>query len=366
MMNEKWLFDLYVDYLMVSSDQVTATGLSEAVDGSVSHDKITRLLSQSPELFESQSYWKRIKPVVRKVESDEGILILDDFIVEKPHSSENELICWHHSHLKGGVVKGINIVHLQYNVHHDSQAVNLPVGFEFVRKTEIQKDEKTGKETRVSPTNKNEIARELLRQAHFMHHIPFRWVLADSWYSNAANMKFIHSKLKKHFLFGLKSNRKVALSKGQLRRKDFVKLVDLKLQPGQVQQIWLDRVPFPLYVAKEVYVNADQSKGELYLVTNKEGMTYQQMISLYPERWRIEPSHKSLKNNASIAASPTKTPETQANHIVASFCALVQFEWIKIHSSIKNHFAIKRKFYSAAIKIAFKELQQLKYSIARA
>ncbi|MEZ4688202.1 MAG: transposase [Bacteroidia bacterium] len=164
-------------------------------------------------------------------------------------------------------------------MHHDSQAVNLPVGFEFVRKTEIQKDEKTGKETRVSPTNKNEIARELLRQAHFMHHIPFRWVLADSWYSNAANMKFIHSKLKKHFLLGLKSNRKVALSKGQLRRKDFVKLVDLKLQPGQVQQIWLDRVPFPLYVAKEVYVNADQSKGELYLVTNK-GYDLQQMISL--------------------------------------------------------------------------------------
>ncbi|MEZ4688201.1 MAG: hypothetical protein R3B47_19710 [Bacteroidia bacterium] len=101
MMNEKWLFDLYVDYLMVSSDQVTATGLSEAVDGSVSHDKITLTTGQSPELFESQSYWKRIKPVVRKrLSRIKGILILDDFIVEKPHSSENELICWHHSHLK--------------------------------------------------------------------------------------------------------------------------------------------------------------------------------------------------------------------------------------------------------------------------
>lgn len=365
-MNAQQLFDLYVDYLMISSDQVTATGLSELVDGSVSHDQITRLLSQSWELFEGASYWKRIKPFVRKVESAEGVLILDDFIVEKPHSSENELICWHHSHLQGGTVKGINIVHLQYSVSYEGQAVNLPVGFEFVRKTEMRIDEKTGKESRVSPEGKNEIARSLLHQAQFMHHIPFGWVLADSWYGNATNMKFIHTKLKKSFLFGLKSNRKVALSKGQLRRKDFVKLVDLQLQPGQVQQIWLDRVPFPLYVAKEIYINADQSEGELYLVTNQEGMTYQQMISLYPERWRIEPSHKSLKNNASIAASPTKTPTTQAHHIVASFCALVQFEWIKIHASIKNHFKIKRKFYAAAIKIAFKELQQLKYSIAHA
>ncbi|MEM6263281.1 MAG: transposase [Bacteroidota bacterium] len=149
-------------------------------------------------------------------------------------------------------------------------------------------------------------------------------------------------------------------------RKDFVKLADLKLQPGQVQKIWLDRVPFPLYVAKEIYVNVNQSEGELYLVTNEEGMTYQQIISLYPERWRIEPSHKSLKNNASIAASPTKTPKTQANHIVASFYALVQFEWIKIHSTIKNHFAIKRNMYAQAIKMAFKELQRMKYSISRA
>jgi hypothetical protein len=364
-MNEKGLFDLYVDYLMVSSGQVSATGLSELVDGTVSHDKITRLLSQSLELFESRNYWKRIKPFVRQVESEEGILTIDDFIVEKPHSSENELIAWHHSHLKGGTVKGINIVHLQYNVNYQGQEVNLPVGFEFVRKTEIQTDEKTGESSRVSPVGKNEIVRDLLHNAHFMHHVPFRWVLADSWYSNAGNMKFIHTKLKKHFLFGLKSNRKVALSKGQHRRKEFVKLVDLQLQPGQVQEIWLDRVSFPLYVVKEVYVNANQSEGELYLVTNKEGMTYQQIISLYPERWRIEPSHKSLKNNASIGTSPTKTPETQANHIVASFCALVQFEWIKVHTRW-NHFAIKRKFYSAAIKIAFKELQQLKFSIARA
>ena len=39
------LLDLYTDYLLSSFGQTTATGLSKALDGAVSHDKITRLLS---------------------------------------------------------------------------------------------------------------------------------------------------------------------------------------------------------------------------------------------------------------------------------------------------------------------------------
>ena len=37
--------DLYSDYLLSSFGQVTATGLSNLLDNSVSHDKITRMLS---------------------------------------------------------------------------------------------------------------------------------------------------------------------------------------------------------------------------------------------------------------------------------------------------------------------------------
>ena len=364
-MSEQNLFDLYVDYLMVSTGQVSATGLAALMDNTFSHDQVTRMLSQSPDLFSPMHYWKRIKPLIRQVGSQEGVLIIDDFVVDKPYSSENEVVTYHHSHLHGGTVKGINIVHLQYSVLYKQQPINLPVGFEVVRKTETRRNEQTGKEERYSPVSKNEIARDLLHQAHFMHHVPFSWVLADAWYGNAPNMKYVVQKLKKDILFGIKSNRNIALSKAQARRKEFVKLADLSLQPGQVREIWLDRLPFPLYVAKEVYVNADNSEGELFLVTNKKGMTYQQIISLYPERWRIEPSHKSLKNNASIRASPTKTPQTQFNHVFASFCALVQFEWLKIHTQL-NHFALKHKLYAAAIQQAFQELQQMKYSIIRA
>ena len=37
--------DLYTDYLLSSSGQVTATGLSDLLEESITHDKITRMLS---------------------------------------------------------------------------------------------------------------------------------------------------------------------------------------------------------------------------------------------------------------------------------------------------------------------------------
>jgi len=40
------IMDLYTDYLLSSFGQVTATGLSDLLDGSLSHDKVTRTLSR--------------------------------------------------------------------------------------------------------------------------------------------------------------------------------------------------------------------------------------------------------------------------------------------------------------------------------
>ena len=316
-------------------------------------------------IFGQKAFWKRIKPLVREVQSESGCLIIDDFIEEKPHSQENELICYHHSHLHGRKVKGIQIVHLHYGVEHLSKAINLPVGYELVRKNQLITDPQTGKEKRVSPRPKHEMARDLLKTATHLHHIPYEFVLADTWYASVENMIFIKRKLKKDFIFGLKSNRNVALSRAQLKRKEFVKLADLSIGPGEVREIWLKDLPFPLYLAKEIYVNQDQSTGTLFLVTSRAGMTYQQIISIYPNRWKIEDAHKSVKNNASLAKSPTKVPRTQANHIFAAFCALVQLEWIKLKTRA-NHFAIKRKLYVKACKAAFKELQCLKYSVLHA
>jgi hypothetical protein len=327
-MEQQALFDLYMDYLIGNSGEVTATGLAAVSDGLVSHDQVTRLLNSRQGSFTAASYWQRIKPFVREVNDPEGVMIIDDFVEEKPHSKENELIAYHYSHLQGGTVKGINIVHLLYSVTQAQERVNIPVAFELVRKTEVRIDPKTGKRQRFSLVNKNQtvrraIARNLLQQATHLNPIPYQYVLADSWYASAENMVYVKQKLKKDFVFGLKANRQVALSKGALRRKEFVQVTDLALEPGQVHQIWVKDVAFPLLLAKEVYVNRaanrqDRSTATLFLVTSQIELSYQQMISLYPIRWKIEESHKSLKNNASLAKSPTKVVRTQANHVFVS------------------------------------------------
>jgi hypothetical protein len=78
--------------------------LSDLVDNEISHDQITRFLSQQD--FTSKELWKVIKKTVREIETDEGVLIFDDTIQEKPHSKENDLICWHYDHCVNRPVKG--------------------------------------------------------------------------------------------------------------------------------------------------------------------------------------------------------------------------------------------------------------------
>ncbi len=65
---DKKLLELYSDYVISSFDQITATGLSRTLSGMVSHDNITRFLSQKN--LDSKELWKLVKPVVREYEQE--------------------------------------------------------------------------------------------------------------------------------------------------------------------------------------------------------------------------------------------------------------------------------------------------------
>jgi hypothetical protein len=106
--------DLYTDYLISSFGQTSSTGLSLLLDKVISHDDVTRFLNQSEN--DSQALWKQAKPIVRQIESDEGLLMLDDSLSEKPYTDANGLICPHFDHSSGTFVNGINFVSLLYFV----------------------------------------------------------------------------------------------------------------------------------------------------------------------------------------------------------------------------------------------------------
>lgn len=348
---DKTVFDLYTDYLLCSFGSVTATGLSELVEGAVSHDQITRLLASEEK--RSAHLWQKVKPLVRQVQQPDGVLIIDDSVAEKPYTDENELICWHWDNAKERNVKGINFVSAVYHV----PGVTLPVAFDLVTKTEIYYEPKAKKEKRRSALSKNARFRTLV-QACVHNHLPFAYVLADLWFASADNLKFVVQVAKKHFVMPLKSNRKVALSADDQRHGRYTTVDALALTAGQTRAIWVEDVPFALLLTKEVFTNKDASTGARYLVTDDLTLSADQMTKLYQKRWTVEVYHEALKQNASLEKSPTRTPTTQRNHLFASLCAYVKLESVKLKTGV-NQFALKSKIYAAALKTAYQELVNL-------
>ena len=346
------LLDIYSDYLIAQNQYATSTGLSQLLDGQISHDKITRFLNSKQ--LSSKDLWEYIKPEIRKIENnDGGVLILDDTIEEKPYTDENEIVCWHYSHAKGRCVKGINL--LSCLVRYGDIA--LPIAYTGITKDLCFCDIKTKKEKRQSSINKNEIFRSILAQA-IANNVKFEYVLADNWFGAKKNMEFIHYDMKKKFIIGIKANRLITLSKDEMKKGQYQNLNTLPVKDGEKRIIWLKELSFPVALITKVFKNEDGSTGTLYLVTNDLESSADRIYEVYQKRWRIEEFHKSIKQNASLEKSPTKVARSQKNHIFASIVAYCKLEFLKIKTSM-NHFALKYKLLIKANQSAFLELQKL-------
>jgi len=349
-MNE--MLDLYTDYLISQNGLATATGLSDLTSGEVSHDKVTRFLN-SPELT-SKDLWQYVKKDVRKAEAnDDGVLILDDSIEEKPYTDENDIICWHHSHAKGCHVKGINL--LSCLVRYGD--FSYPVGYEIIHKTIRYCVVKTKKETRKSETTKNEYFRNLVLKSS-NNNVKFKYVLADNWFGSKENMEFLHN-MNKLFIIGIKSNRTIALNKKDKLNGKFTQVQSIDIKEDKATTVWLKGIDFPLTLIKKVFKNENGTQGTLYLISNDLDHDADHIYSIYQKRWDIEVYHKSIKQNSSLAKSPTKVVRSQSNHIFASIVGYCKLQALRITSSL-NHFALKYKLMLKANQASLEELRNLK------
>lgn len=344
-MFNKAMMDLYTDYLICNMGLATATGLSNILDNQISHDKITRFISavnSDPKLL-----WKAVKPLVRNLEyTDVGYLIIDDTIEEKPYTDESEIVCYHYSHTKHRNIKGMNL--LSALIRYGDVA--LPIDYHVVHKS-IEYQDKNGQTKFKSDVSKNEVARDFIFNAK-RNHIKFQYILADIWFSSNENMQYIND-MNKKFIFGCKSNRLVKFD------KIWHKISDLKMSDEQVIICYIKGLPFPIAITKKVFINEDSSVGELYLISNDLNLSGSQLYKLYQKRWVIEQYHQSIKQNASLAKSPTKTIKTQTNHIFCTLLAFVKLESLKIKTML-NHCALKSKLLINATKSALRELQKFK------
>ncbi len=189
------------------------------------------------------------------------------------------------------------------------------------------------------------------------HNMSIDYVLADSWYCSVANIKHLTEK-GLDWIMAVKSNRKAALSPEDKRNGIYSSIRSLDLEQDSVVRVWLKGLEQPLVLAKQVFKNEDDTEGILYLVSSDLNLDYQQITTLYKKRWCVEEYHKSLKNNSSLQASPTKVTPTQSNHCYLSVGAQIEMERLKFRNN-DNHFALKTKIYLNATKAAMQKVQEL-------
>ena len=105
---------------------------------------------------------------------------------------------------------------------------------------------------------------------HAKKQVGFRYVLGDSWFSLAATINFVTSKLAKHAVLAVRTSRTVALSdwdskNGKCNRIDQVSQLEL----GQLLSVYLRSVPEPVQLIKQVFTNKDGNQGTLYLTCDR-------------------------------------------------------------------------------------------------
>jgi hypothetical protein len=349
------LLDIYSDYLIAQNHYATATGLSDLLEGRISHDRITRFLNGKE--LTSKELWEYIKPEIRKIEQDTGgVLILDDTIEEKMHTNENEIICWHYSHSKGRCVKGVNL--LSCLVRYGDVA--LPISYEPIHKDVLFCDVATKKIKRQSSISKNQMFRSMIAQA-MTNNVKFEYILADTWFGAKKNMEFIHDDMKKKLIFGIKAHRLIASSEEEQKKGQYQNLHTLPLKDGEKRIVWIKDVSFPVALMTKIFKNEDGSTGILYLVTNDLESSADRIYDVYQKRWRIEEYHQSIKQNASLEKSPTKVIQSQKNHILASIIAYCKLEFLTIKTTL-SHFGIKYMLLMKANRMAFLELERWRFN----
>lgn len=348
----KFILDTYSDFLILNNGLAAATRFSEASNNLVSHDKFTRFLNADD--YGAKELWQLSKNLIKSAASNKKcVLAIDDSVIEKPYTKENEIICWHYSHAKGRCVKGMELLTILC-VFEDAV---IPFSYEVIQKPVEYCDLETRKVKRKSSISKNELARSLIQKA-IDAGINFDYVLADNWFCCGETLNFIEEK-KKKFIFSIKSNRNIYDSFDDREINAKTKLSEADLEEGDVVPVCLNLLEFQVRVTKKIFINENGSQGTLYLVTNEASLSAENIYSTYQKRWKIEVYHKSLKNNVSVSKSPTKVKRSQLNHLFAALYAFAQLESLKIKNK-KNHFQMKREIHIYSLNACAEKLKEMR------
>lgn len=271
--------DLYCSFLQVTSQRYSALSLSEVSPVKLSHDAISRWLTDTRCL--PKDIWDTAKNDVISPKTD-GVIIVDETVIDKSRSDKIELTSYLYSGTEHDVVKGIGLLNFLWQ--KDSGEV-IPMDYRIYQPPE---DGKT----------KNDHFREMLLLSHKRQVKPAA-IIADSWFSSLDNVKLIRD-LGWVWVMGLRKNRIV--NKG-------VSLENLTI-PNEGLRVHLRGYGWIM-----VYRFVAKNGRTDYVGTNMEDPTREKVETLVKGRWSIEVFHRELKQTCGLENCQSRARRAQRNHI---------------------------------------------------
>ncbi len=283
----------YINFLVATPRQATATEAARcqpAVPGRASHDAFTRLLDRLEP--DADELWREVQSQIQR---DDGYLIVDDSVLDKPYARRMDLVgyLWSGKHQRA--VKGIGLVTLLWT---DGDR-HLPCDYRLY-------DAADG-------LTKNDHFRALLETANARGFRP-KLVLFDSWYAGLENLKQVR-KFGWHWLTRLKYNRKVNLDKTGLRPVSEVAIAPT----GTI-------VHLEGYGLVKVFLIEAQDGNKGYWATNQLEMTDLGRLQGAEVSWKIEEYHRGLKQFTHVERCQARTARAQRNHIGLCLRAFLRLE----------------------------------------
>jgi hypothetical protein len=295
----------YCQYLLSSQINYTLTNFADHSE-QFSHDALTRYLAG--DALPPRLVWENVQAQV--VPSPNGILLFDDVVLDKQHSTKIELVRQQWSGNAKAVIKGIGVVTCVY--------VNPQTGQFWIIDYRIFAPD-------VDHKSKLDHLREMLLNALQHKQLPFRIVLMDTWYAARDELLFIE-RLGKLYYCPLKANRQISLSRetGTYCRVDEVLWSRDELRGGRL--VHLKDFPAGHQVRLFRLEPATGLTEYTYIVTND---VTQDSTAATQEVWgwraKIEQFHREGKQVTGIEGCQCRRARSVRNHIA---CALLV--WVRL------------------------------------
>lgn len=284
----------YMDFLIATPKAATASEAARVQPHgprAAHHDAFSRLLERLEP--DPETLWQEARPQVRL---GDGVLVLDDTVLDKPYARKIELVGRHWSGKHHAVVKGIDLVSLVWT---DGDRI-IPCDYR------IYHDKKEA--------TKNDHFRAMADAAETRGFKP-ECVLFDGWYSSLENLKHLRAKGWR-WLTRLKCNRLVRKGRDEARP-----LSRTGIAAGGTE-VWLTG-----YGLVKVFKIAAKDGSIGYWATDDLSMTDLRRQQWAEHSWTIETYHKGIKQCTEAERCQSRSARAQRNHIGMALRAFLRLEW---------------------------------------